>query len=91
MKPYIDCERVGDIWFREFDDSANEHELEWHRDKKDRLIEVVEGDGWMFQYDNDLPFLINSTNTLYIPKETFHRLHKGKNRLKIKIEEYADG
>ena len=89
MKPYVDYERDCDIWFREFDDDTNE--LEWHRDETDRFVEVIEGDGWMFQYDNDLPFLINSSTIMFIPKETFHRLHKGENKLKIKIKEYADG
>jgi hypothetical protein len=84
MKPYVDYEKEGDVWIREFDNDTNE--LEWHRDETDRLVEVIEGDGWMFQYDNDLPFSINSLNTIFIPKETFHRLHKGKNKLKIKIK-----
>jgi hypothetical protein len=89
MKPYLDYEKEGGVWIREFNDRTDE--LEWHRDETDRLVEVIEGDGWMFQYDNDLPFSINSSNTIFIPKETFHRLHKGKNKLKIKIKEYSDG
>ena len=58
MKPYLDYEKEGDVWIREFNDETDE--FEWHRDETDRLVEVIEGDGWMFQYDNDLPFSINS-------------------------------
>lgn len=88
MKPYIDYE-TSDGCIREF--NTNDDELEWHRDQNDREIEVLEGSDWYFQFDNDLPFIINKTNTVFIPKETFHRLHKGKDKLVLKIREYKNG
>ena len=88
MKPYTDTQ-LDDGWIREFD--TNDDELEWHRDENDREIEVLEGSGWLFQFDNDLPFIINKTNTVFIPKETFHRLHSGTDKLVLKIREYKNG
>lgn len=87
---YEDYDQSEYEWIREFDPSTNENELEWHRDKNDRHLEVLEGTGWLFQFDNGFPFYINISNTVFIPKETFHRLHKGDNKLKIKIKEYSD-
>ena len=46
-KPYWED---GDI--REFDPSRDDAEFVWHRDKEDREIEVLEGEGWQFQYEN---------------------------------------
>jgi len=89
MTAYVDYDRDGDCWTREFDNNSDE--LEWHRDRNDRLIEVIEGTNWMLQFDNDLPFIINKTNTVFIPKETFHRLHSGTDKLVLKIREYKNG
>lgn len=88
MKPYLDYEKEGGVWIREFNDETDE--LEWHRDETDRLIEVIKGDGWMFQLDDELPYIINKSNTIFIPKETFHRLHTGRTNLIVKIREYSD-
>ena len=87
MTVYVDCDKDGDIWTREFENNTDE--LEWHRDRHDRLIEVIEGSGWMFQFDNELPFIINKKSTLFIPKDTYHRLFSGAGKLKIRIKEYA--
>ena len=88
MKPYTDTQ-LDDGWIREFD--TDDDEPEWHRDENDREIEVLEGSGWLFQFDNNLPFIINKTNTVFIPKETFHRLHSGTDKLVLKIKEYKNG
>ena len=53
--------------------------------KEDRLIEVLEGDGWQFQPENSLPYLLKPGTKLKILKDEYHRLIKGINNLKIKI------
>jgi O-methyltransferase involved in polyketide biosynthesis len=68
---------------REFSEDLDTHELEWHIDKEDRIVEVVKNDGWEVQIDNELPKLLN--NKLFIPKETYHRVIKGKGKLIVKI------
>ena len=88
MKPYIDEHIDENTWIRTFDpDVTNSEEYVWHRDKNDRFITVLEGEGWMFQFDDELPKNINITEMLFIPKMMYHRLIKGKTELRIKIHE----
>ena len=86
MKPYKQ-NHFSNVIIREFDLDISPLELVWHRDKRDRIVEVLEGDGWEFQYDNDLPFVLEKGDMLVIPKETYHRVKKGNSKLVIKIIE----
>jgi hypothetical protein len=72
----------GDI--RTFN-NPNEDDLVWHRDKENRMIEVLEGENWEIQYEDELPILMFVGDEFYIPKMVFHRLHKGNDKLVIKI------
>lgn len=85
---YID-ERLSDTsWIREFDPTVTEsEEYVWHRDKNDRSVEILSGDGWQFQFDNELPIIINKNDTIVIPKMVYHRILPGQNKLRIKINE----
>jgi quercetin dioxygenase-like cupin family protein len=86
VKPYR--EKVnGNIKHRVFNKNTDTHELVWHRDKNDREVTIVEGNGWMFQMDNKLPISLNNGDVLYIPKNTYHRVIRGIGDLKIKIKE----
>lgn len=80
-KPYEDIIISDKTIIRTFKGSSYD-EL-WHRDKEDRKIEVIQNDGWMFQYDNELPILLNTS--IFISKQTWHRIIKGQGILKIKI------
>ena len=86
MKPYTQTITENKI-LREFAHDTDSHELVWHRDKKDRIVRVLEGNGWKFQLDNMLPILLHEGQEIFIPKETFHRVIKGTNTLKIQITE----
>jgi len=86
MKPYTQTV-TGNKILREFAHDTDSHELVWHRDKKDRIVRVIEGNGWKFQLDNMLPILLHEEQEIFIPKETFHRVIKGTNTLKIQITE----
>jgi hypothetical protein len=71
-------------FLREFDASANRDAIEeWHRDREDRIVEVVENTDWLIQLDNELPILLKEK--LYISKETYHRVIMGKSKLVVKI------
>ncbi len=72
---------------RTFNSSIDEEELVWHRDRENRKVTVVEGNGWKFQMDNQLPIELKIGDVLYIPKETYHRVIAGKGNLVIEIEE----
>lgn len=86
MKPYSQV-KMGREIIRTFDENVDGHELVWHRDKRDRVVRVLEGSGWWFQLDNSLPLELKVGTELEIPKETYHRVIKGDTPLKIKITE----
>lgn len=70
---------------RIFDVNADDSHYVWHRDREDRLIEIVEGDGWQFQWDKALPWLLKPGMKFQIKALEYHRLIKGVNDLKIRI------
>jgi quercetin dioxygenase-like cupin family protein len=86
MNPYTQTITDGYI-IREFDVNIPTDELIWHRDAHDRIVEIVKGNGWKFQMDNQIPIELNEGMILYIPKETYHRIGKGNTKLVIKIKE----
>ena len=71
------------ISIREFSGNVDSSELIWHKDKEDRIVEVLQNSNWMFQMDNELPKLLK--DKLFIPKETYHRVIKGNGDLVVKI------
>jgi quercetin dioxygenase-like cupin family protein len=80
MNPYSNKGNV-----RTFSKNINKLELVWHQDKEDRNIEVLEGEGWSMQRDNQLPFDINKGDRIFIAVNEIHRVLKGTTDLKIKI------
>ena len=81
--PFIEKSLGNNQYIREFNADVDTHELEWHIDKEDRTVEVIENIDWQFQLDNNLPQLLKET--IFIPKETYHRVIKGTGNLKVKI------
>ena len=80
MNPYTDKNNI-----REFSSNVDELDLVWHQDKEDRLVEVLEGEGWKFQRDNNVPVDMKVGDRIFIPEGEIHRIIKGKTNLKIKI------
>ena len=70
---------------REFAADTDPMSLIWHEDQEDRIVEILTGNGWKFQFDEDLPFEMVTGDKIDIPKGFLHRVIKGKNNLKIKI------
>ena len=70
---------------RLFTESIDNHELKWHRDREDRLVEVIEGEGWQLQFDDELPFNLEKGMSLIIPEGVYHRVIKGSGNLKVSI------
>lgn len=79
-KPYTDSDDI-----RMFNVGDDQREFVWHRDKEDRIFEVLEGEAWQLQYNGSIPILLEEEKTYYIPKMMYHRLIKGYNNLKVKI------
>ena len=72
---------------RKFSGDVSESLLEWHRDRQDRFVEVIHGDGWMFQRDNSIPVQIDEGSTFKIKANEWHRIIKGNGDLVIRIVE----
>lgn len=84
-RPYFEKEINNNEVIRLLID-LDENEKVWHQDDENRLVEILEcGDGWMFQYDNQLPIHLTKNTKLNIQRHRWHRVIKGKNNLLIKI------
>jgi len=81
MNPYSDQENT-----RTFSKDVDPMDLIWHTDKENRDIIILEGEGWSFQRDNELPMELSKGDRLHIPEGQIHRIHKGATDLVIKIE-----
>ena len=79
MNPYTDNSNV-----RTFAKDVDPMSLIWHEDQEDREIEILEGEGWKFQFDEQLPFELNKGDKFFIPKGDLHRVIKGNGKLTIK-------
>ena len=83
--PYNEISKGNNTYIREFTVDTDSSELIWHRDKEDRKVTILEGNGWKFQRDNELPILLNEGDTIYIKKNEYHRIIKGDTNLKISL------
>lgn len=82
--PFIETPLGNNQYLREFVADKDRNDIEeWHRDREDRIVEVVENTDWLFQMDNELPKLLQGK--LYISKESYHRVIMGKGKLIVKI------
>jgi len=81
MNPYKDKKNV-----RTFSEDVSEELLHWHTDNENRDITIIEGKGWRFQRDNELPIILSEGDRLHIPEGQIHRILKGTTDLVIKIE-----
>ena len=72
---------------RTFSSEVNEDELKWHYDLKDRKIQIIKGDNWELQMDNELPKKLTPLKEYFIPKGVYHRVIKGQGDLVVLIEE----
>ena len=74
---------------REFSKDLSNEDLNWHRDKEDRLVEVKKGNEWYIQMENELPLLMSEGLKFRIPKYTWHRIiNKNRTNLVIEIRKY---
>lgn len=83
MIPYENISESDHEIVRVFGADVDEHELAWHRDLEDRVVEAIEPTDWMVQLDNKLPEVLTIVK---IPAGVWHRVIKGSGDLKVKIE-----
>ena len=84
MNPYTNLTEGKEI-IREFSADVDPMSLIWHEDQEDRIVEVLTGSGWQFQFDEDIPFELITGDRVDIPKGFLHRVIKGKGNLKVRI------
>jgi len=83
MFPFKETHLQDNLYLREFEESVDTDDLEWHRDREDRIVQIIGETDWELQMDNQLPQRM--TGKIFIPKEVWHRVIKGTNELKVKI------
>ena len=83
-------EQIDDyIFIRTFSADVDEMDLIWHADKENRIITVLEGNGWKFQFDEELPIEMTDGLNISIFEGRIHRVIKGEGPLKIKLQKNA--
>jgi quercetin dioxygenase-like cupin family protein len=85
MKPYTHKQLTQTSVIREFSSEVDPMSLVWHQDEEDRTIEILEGEGWQLQRDNELPLVLQKGDIIFIPEYQVHRVIKGNTNLKIQI------
>ena len=83
--PYNEISKGNNRYIREFSTDTDSSELIWHRDKEDREVTILEGRGWKFQRDNELPITLKKGDTIHIKKNEYHRIIKGDTNLRISL------
>jgi len=87
MNPYQQLQ-INDSSFRRiFESTTHSDELVWHRDRKSRLVKIIESQGWKFQHDNGIPITLSPGDVIEIPAEQYHRIIKGNGNLIVEITE----
>jgi quercetin dioxygenase-like cupin family protein len=76
---------IGEYRMRTFSNSVETEELKWHFDDENRLVEVIESNGWLLQMDDELPIKLIRGESYFIPQGVYHRVIKGDGDLVIKI------
>ena len=72
--PYEEHTLVENIFIRKFSIDIDPNELTWHWDEEARTFEVISGEGWLFQKDNQWPFHLLKGNSVNINKNEYHRI-----------------
>jgi len=83
--PYTNTPITKTSVIREFSSEVDPMDLVWHQDEEDRTIEILEGEGWQLQRDNELPLALQEGDIIFIPEYQIHRVIKGNTNLKIQI------
>lgn len=86
-RPYQQYTLSQNYYLRVFKNEIREEELVWHRDYDDREVRVLQGSGWLFQFDNEIPFELTNDLVFEIDRGRYHRIIKGDGQLFLTIIE----
>lgn len=87
VNPFVDEVINSKERIRTFSASVVSDELIWHRDKSTRIVEVLSGEGWLFQMDECMPVEMHVGDVYKIPAYAYHRVKRGTTDLKLRIIE----
>ena len=73
------------VYRRTFAEGVDDDELIWHRDHEERVITVVESNGWKFQAENELPIYLTPGDQVTVKAEEWHRVIKGEGDLVVEV------
>ena len=90
MLPFKQTRLDENTVLRVFSEGVDDSELVWHRDRNDRLIEVIEGEGWKLQIENDIPRELTAGSRFFVAAREYHRVIKGRGDLRVRIFEDKD-
>ena len=90
-KPYEQKNLNNGVFLRTFSKDILSEELVWHRDYNDRIVEVLEGENWEIQFENQLPQSLKVGEEYVIAAYTYHRIKRGTTDLLVKIQENLEG
>ena len=83
--PFSEASLGDGHYLRKFSKATSSDELIWHKDREDRIIEVISGSNWMLQLDNSIPELLSPGSKYFIKNNTWHRVIRGSSDLIIKL------
>lgn len=86
-KVYRDLALAENVKYRRILNEGVADECTWHRDSKDRVVQIVEGRDWKIQFDNRLPVTVKPGDKIRIFAEEWHRVIPGKGDLLMIIQE----
>jgi len=84
--PFKERQIDYNCFIRRFSPDTDPMEFVWHRDREDRIIDVIEPGGWKFQFEDQLPITLEKYTRLEIPAGTYHRVIPGPKELKIFLQ-----
>jgi len=84
--PFEEQQVGSNLFVRTFSPETDPFEFVWHRDREDRILCILEGGGWRFQFENQIPFLMENSDKIFIPTGEYHRVIPGNGYLEILIE-----
>jgi hypothetical protein len=81
--PFTEEQVKTNLYHRTFSPNTDPMEFVWHRDREDRVVDVIEPGGWKFQFEDQLPIELKKFTRLEIPAGSYHRVIPGTEELKI--------
>jgi quercetin dioxygenase-like cupin family protein len=91
VNPYEQKNLNNGVFLRTFSKDVLSEELVWHRDHNERIVEVLDGENWEIQFENQLPQTLKVGEEYVIPAYTYHRIKRGTTDLVVKIQENLEG